>query len=58
MLRENVKKIAGSLLTVCWARLAQADAFILVVGEKGVGDWQELEYDEALDKRVKSLISP
>jgi len=23
------------------------------VGEEGVGDWQELEYDEAFDKRVK-----
>ncbi len=41
-----------------WSRalaeeIAQADAFILLVGEKGVGDWQLLEYDEALDKRVK-----
>ena len=41
-----------------WSRalaeeIAQADAFILLVGEKGVGAWQELEYDEALDKRVK-----
>ncbi len=41
-----------------WSRvlaeeIAQADAFILLVGEKGAGDWQVLEYDEALDKRVK-----
>jgi formylglycine-generating enzyme required for sulfatase activity len=41
-----------------WSRalaeeIAQAEAFILLVGEKGVGDWQVLEYDEALDKRVK-----
>ena len=41
-----------------WSRalaeeIAQADAFVLLVGEKGVGNWQELEYDEALDKRVK-----
>ena len=41
-----------------WSRalaeeIAQADAFILLVGEKGVGNWQVLEYDEALDKRVK-----
>src|ERR1700680_3684795 len=33
--------------------IAQADAFILLVGEKGIGDWQELEYDEALDKRIQ-----
>src|SRR5262245_42617599 len=42
-----------------WSRalaegIAQADAFILLVGESGVGDWQVLEYDEALDRRVKS----
>ena len=42
-----------------WSRqladeIAQADAFILLVGEKGIGDWQELEYDEALDKWAMS----
>jgi hypothetical protein len=41
-----------------WSRalaegIAQADAFILLVGESGVGDWQVLEYDEALDKTGK-----
>src|SRR5438093_3372829 len=40
-----------------WSRtlaeeIAQADVFILLVGERGVGNWQVLEYDEALDKRV------
>src|SRR5262249_31175581 len=38
--------------------IAQADAFILLVGEKGVGDWQVLEYDEALDKLVKLTDFP
>jgi formylglycine-generating enzyme required for sulfatase activity len=33
--------------------IAHADAFILLVGEGGVGDWQVLEYDEALEKRIK-----
>src|SRR4029077_20317685 len=46
-----------------WSRtlaeeIAQADAFILLVGEKGVGDWQELEYDEALDKGGELLDFP
>jgi formylglycine-generating enzyme required for sulfatase activity len=46
-----------------WSRtlaeeIAQADVFILLVGEKGVGDWQVLEYDEALEKRVKSPDFP
>ena len=45
---------AGGLWSRALAEeIAQADAFILLVGEKGVGDWQVLEYDEALDKRVK-----
>src|SRR5215831_15895807 len=46
-----------------WSRtlaeeIAQADVFILLVAERGVGDWQVLEYDEALDKRVKSPDFP
>src|SRR6266571_4584955 len=46
-----------------WSRtlaeeIAQADVFILLVGERGVGDWQVLEYDEALDRRVKSTDFP
>ena len=38
--------------------IAQADAFILLVGERGVGNWQVLEYDEALDKRASSPDFP
>ncbi len=34
--------------------LAQADAFLLLIGEHGVGKWQVPEYDEALDRWVKS----
>jgi hypothetical protein len=30
-----------------------ADAFLLLIGEKGLGPWQVLEYYEALDRRVK-----
>jgi formylglycine-generating enzyme required for sulfatase activity/energy-coupling factor transporter ATP-binding protein EcfA2 len=45
---------AGSFWSRALAEeIAHADAFILLVGERGVGDWQELEYDEALEKRVK-----
>ena len=40
------------------AEIAEAAAFILLVGEKGLGPWQVLEYDEALDKRVKSPDFP
>src|SRR5215468_10765522 len=47
----------------CWSKtlaeeIAQEDVIILLVGERGVGDWQVLEYDEALDKRVKSPDFP
>ena len=33
--------------------IAEATAFVLLVGEKGVGPWQVMEYYEALDRRVK-----
>jgi formylglycine-generating enzyme required for sulfatase activity len=35
-------------------KIEQATGFILLVGESGVGKWQVPEYDEALDKWVKS----
>jgi hypothetical protein len=35
-----------------------ADAFVLLVGEKGLGPWQIIEYYEALDKRVKAPNFP
>ncbi|HEV2098506.1 MAG TPA: SUMF1/EgtB/PvdO family nonheme iron enzyme, partial [Stellaceae bacterium] len=38
--------------------IAQSTAFVLLVGEHGLGDWQVYEYDEALDKRVKSPDYP
>jgi formylglycine-generating enzyme required for sulfatase activity len=38
--------------------IAQSTAFILLVGEHGLGDWQVYEYDEALDKGVKSADYP
>jgi len=34
-------------------KIAEATAFVLLVGEKGLGPWQVLEYYEALDRRVK-----
>jgi formylglycine-generating enzyme required for sulfatase activity len=40
------------------AEIAEATAFILLIGEKGIGPWQVLEYDEALDRRVKSPDFP
>lgn len=38
--------------------IAQSTAFVLLVGEHGLGDWQVYEYDEALDKCVKSPDYP
>src|SRR6516162_8992374 len=34
--------------------IAEANAFILLIGTAGIGKWQVPEYDEALDKWVKS----
>ena len=36
----------------------EADAFVLLVGEKGLGPWQTLEYYEAHDKHVRSPEFP
>jgi hypothetical protein len=33
-------------------------AFILLVGQKGLGDWQVMEYYEALDRRAKEPDYP
>jgi hypothetical protein len=33
--------------------IAESTAFVLLVGEHGLGPWQIIEYYEALDKRVK-----
>src|SRR5215472_15215008 len=38
--------------------LTEATAFILLVGERGIGDWQLPEYAEALDRRIKSPDFP
>jgi TIR domain len=38
--------------------IEEADAFVLLVGEKGLGPWQTLEYYEAHDKHVKSPKFP
>jgi formylglycine-generating enzyme required for sulfatase activity len=50
---------AGGFWTAQLAQeIAAANAFILLVGEKGIGPWQVLEYDEALDRRVKEPTFP
>ena len=47
---------AGGLWLPELAReIVEATAFLLLVGEKGVGPWQVMEYYEALDRRVKEL---
>src|SRR6266446_7704152 len=38
--------------------IAEATAFVLLVGEKGIGPWQAMEYYEALDRRVKQHDFP
>jgi hypothetical protein len=38
--------------------IADATAFVLLVGEKGLGPWQVIEYYEALDRRVKQHDFP
>src|SRR5215475_4374461 len=50
---------AGALWLPELARkIADASAFVLLVGEKGIGPWQTMEYYEALDRRVKQPDFP
>jgi hypothetical protein len=50
---------AGGLWLPELARaIAEATAFVLLVGEKGVSPWQIMEYYEALDRRVKEVGFP
>src|SRR5215813_2484900 len=50
---------AGALWLPELARkIADATAFVLLVGEKGIGPWQAMEYYEALDRRVKQPDFP
>jgi formylglycine-generating enzyme required for sulfatase activity len=47
-------RAGGSWTAQLAQELAKADAFILLIGEAGVGDWQVPEYDEALGRWVES----
>jgi hypothetical protein len=38
--------------------IAEANAFLLLVGKNGLGPWQVIEYYEALDRRVKQHDFP
>src|ERR1700733_11199105 len=38
--------------------ITEATAFVLLVGEKGLGTWQVIEFYEALDRRVKQHDFP
>jgi formylglycine-generating enzyme required for sulfatase activity len=39
-------------------QVSEATAFILLVGERGLSNWQVVEYDEALDRRATSPDFP
>src|SRR5205823_14140007 len=46
-------RAGGFWLPELAAEIAQATAFVLLVGKEGIGRWQAMEYFEALDRRVK-----
>jgi hypothetical protein len=51
--------MAGGLWLPGLARaIAEATVFVLLIGEKGVGPWQVIEYYEALDRRLKEHNFP
>src|SRR5262249_12718181 len=38
--------------------IAEATAFVLLVTDRGIGRWQEIEYDAAFDRKVNSPDCP
>jgi tetratricopeptide (TPR) repeat protein len=51
-------RVGGYWLPKLAEEISEASAFILLVGENGLGPWQILEYYEALDRRVKQPEFP
>jgi formylglycine-generating enzyme required for sulfatase activity len=51
-------RVGGFWLPELAREIAEATAFVLLVGEKGIGPWQAMEYYEALDRRVKQPDFP
>jgi formylglycine-generating enzyme required for sulfatase activity len=47
-------RAGGSWSAQLAQEIAEATAFILLIGKAGIGKWQVPEYDEALDRWVKS----
>jgi hypothetical protein len=46
-------RVGGYWLPELSKEITETSAFILVIGEKGVGAWQMMEYYEAFDRRVR-----
>src|ERR1700722_15712896 len=40
------------------AEIAEATAFVLLIGQNGLGPWQVIEYYEALDRHMKERNFP
>jgi tetratricopeptide (TPR) repeat protein len=51
-------RVGGYWLPKLAEAITDASAFVLLVGENGLGPWQILEYYEAIDKRVKQPEFP
>ena len=53
--RPRALRAGGFWLPELAQGIAEATAFILLIGEKGIGPWQAMEYYEALDRRVTMM---
>jgi formylglycine-generating enzyme required for sulfatase activity len=51
-------RVGGLWLPELARELAEATVFVLVVGEKGIGPWQAMEYYEALERQVEQHEFP
>jgi WD40 repeat protein len=49
---------SGFWVPIIDKEIAEADGFLLLIGPKGIGPWQEIEYFTALDRHVKDRQFP
>jgi formylglycine-generating enzyme required for sulfatase activity len=54
----KILRLGGFWLPELAREIAEASAFVLLVGKNGLGPWQVIEYYEALDRRVKERGFP
>ena len=57
-LAEKDLRVGGYWQEALAREIAEAEIFVLLIGQGGIGPWQVTEYSEALDRSVKDRAFP